>query len=50
MTHPFHRTAVAIVPLLLATTVWQPVIDAARGPLTSAQGSVAATYALPLAA
>lgn len=47
---PLHQTAAAIISLLLATALWLPSGEAGRRPLAAAQGPVAATYALPLAA
>lgn len=44
------KSAAAIIPLLLATTLWLPSGRNAHASLASVNGPVAATYALPLVA
>ncbi len=44
------KSAAALIPLLLATTLWLPSARHAQASIASMEGTVAATYALPLAA
>lgn len=45
-----HHAAAAIIPLLLAATLWLPVTVGSNASLAVADGPVATTYAMPLAA
>lgn len=44
------HAAAAIIPLLLAATLWMPVTTGGNASLAVADGPVVATYAMPLAA
>lgn len=50
MPRPAPHAAAAILSLLLAATLWLPTVGTRQAALSLADGPVAATYQLPLAA